>query len=189
MTVDVTTHVGPKRVFFVVGEDSGDRLGASLAKELKATHGEGVAFEGLGGEGLIEQGLTSLFDIEDIAVMGFGPVIARLPTILSRLSKTVDAIIASKPDLVVLIDSPDFTHRVARRVRARAGYPHHRLGLAVGLGVACGPGGGHARLYGPSSGVAAVRGGGPQGTWRPAGHLCRPPAGGSGGRVAPANAG
>ena len=120
MTVDVPTHVGPKRVFFVVGEDSGDRLGASLAKALKARHGNAVAFEGLGGEGLAEQGLTSLFDIEDIAVMGFGPVIARLPTILSRLSKTVDAIIASKPDLVVLIDSPDFTHRVARRVRARA---------------------------------------------------------------------
>lgn len=110
----------PKRVFFVVGEDSGDRLGASLARDLKATHGAGVTFEGLGSEGLAEQGLTSLFDIEDIAVMGFGPVIARLPTIMDRLSKTVDAIIASKPDLVVLIDSPDFTHRVARRVRARA---------------------------------------------------------------------
>lgn len=110
----------PKRIFFVVGEASGDRLGASLASALKAEHGEAVQFEGLGGEGLAEQGLTSLFDIEDIAVMGLGPVIARLPTIFRRLCQTSDAIIASKPDLVVLIDSPDFTHRVAKRVRKHA---------------------------------------------------------------------
>ncbi|MEQ8658032.1 MAG: lipid-A-disaccharide synthase [Hyphomicrobiales bacterium] len=111
------TPQSPKRVFFVVGEASGDRLGASLAAELKATHGDAVAIEGLGGEGLAEHGLTSLFDIEDIAVMGLAPVIARLPLILRRIRQTSDAIIASKPDLVVLIDSPDFTHRVANRVR------------------------------------------------------------------------
>lgn len=62
----------PKRVFFVVGEASGDRLGASLAAELRQGHGDAVTFEGLGGEGLAEQGLDSLFDIEDIAVMGLG---------------------------------------------------------------------------------------------------------------------
>lgn len=110
----------PKRVFFVVGEASGDRLGASLAAELKAMHSDAVTFEGLGGEGLTEQGLTSLFDIEDIAVMGLAPVIARLPLILRRIRQTSDAIIAAKPDLVVLIDSPDFTHRVAKRVRKAA---------------------------------------------------------------------
>ncbi len=110
----------PKRVFFIVGEASGDQLGASLAAELKSTHGDAVTFEGLGGEALQAQGLHSLFDIEDIAVMGLGPVIARLPTILSRIKRTADAIIASKPNLVVLIDSPDFTHRVARRVRSAA---------------------------------------------------------------------
>ncbi|MBO6674397.1 MAG: lipid-A-disaccharide synthase [Rhizobiales bacterium] len=107
----------PKRVFFVVGEASGDRLGASLAAELRQGHGDAVTFEGLGGEGLAEQGLDSLFDIEDIAVMGLAPVVARLPTILRRIKQTADAIIASKPDVVVLIDSPDFTHRVAKRVR------------------------------------------------------------------------
>jgi lipid-A-disaccharide synthase len=115
-----TAEPDPKRVFFVVGEASGDRLGASLAAELKAAHGNGVVFEGLGGEGLAEQGVTSLFDIEDIAVMGLAPVVARLPTILRRIRQTSEAIIASKPDLVVLIDSPDFTHRVARRVRKAA---------------------------------------------------------------------
>lgn len=110
----------PKRIFFVIGEASGDKLGASLAKSLKDTHGDAVAFEGLAGEDLQAAGVTSLFDVEDIAVMGLGPVVARLPTIFRRLSDTVNAILASRPDLVVLIDSPDFTHRVAKRVRAQA---------------------------------------------------------------------
>lgn len=116
----VTPEPKPKRIFFVIGEASGDRLGASLASALKDAHGEAVAFEGLAGEGLKALGVTSLFDIEEIAVMGLGPVVARLPTIFRRLSDTVEAILASKPDLVVLIDSPDFTHRVAKRVRRRA---------------------------------------------------------------------
>lgn len=115
-----TTADRPKRIFFVIGEASGDRLGASLATSLKAAHGEAVAFEGLAGEDLQAAGVRSLFDIEDIAVMGFGPVIARLPTIFRRLSDTVNAIVASRPDLVVLVDSPDFSHRVAKRVRAKA---------------------------------------------------------------------
>ena len=112
--------LAPKRVFFVVGEESGDRLGASLAAELRARHGQHVQFEGLGAEGLAQHGLASIFDIEDIAVMGFAPVIARLPTILQRIGQTQRAILGSKPDLVVLIDSPDFTHRVARAVRRHA---------------------------------------------------------------------
>ncbi|MEM6712558.1 MAG: lipid-A-disaccharide synthase [Pseudomonadota bacterium] len=109
----------PKRIFFVIGEESGDQLGASLAAALRETFGDRVRFEGLGSEGLKAHGLETLFDIEDIAVMGLGPVLARLPTILARMRQTVDAIIASQPDLVVIIDSPDFTHRVAQRVRKR----------------------------------------------------------------------
>ncbi len=110
----------PKRVFFVVGEASGDQLGASLAAELRAQHGNRVTFEGLGAEALQAQGLEPLFDMEDIAVMGIAPVLARLPTILRRIKQTADAIVRARPDLVVLIDSPDFTHRVAKRVRKAA---------------------------------------------------------------------
>jgi lipid-A-disaccharide synthase len=50
--------------------------------------------------------------------MGIGPVIARLPTLLERIRRTADALIAAPPDLLIIVDSPDFTHRVARRVRA-----------------------------------------------------------------------
>ena len=64
------------------------------------------------------EGLKSLFPISDIAVMGILPVLARLPTLMARIRRTAEAIIADRPDVLVIIDSPDFTHRVARRVRA-----------------------------------------------------------------------
>ena len=63
------------------------------------------------------EGLTSLFPLADIAVMGFVPVIKRLPTVLRRIAETARAIVAADPDVLVIIDSPDFTHRVAKRVR------------------------------------------------------------------------
>jgi lipid-A-disaccharide synthase len=63
------------------------------------------------------QGLTSLFPMTDIAVMGIGPVLRRLPTILGHLARTTRAVLASPPDVLVVIDSPDFCHRVGARVR------------------------------------------------------------------------
>ena len=78
-----------------------------------------MAFLGVGGEAMEAEGLKSLFPIADIAVMGIGPVLKRLPTLLARIRETAAAIAAAKPDGLVIIDSPDFTHRVARRVRKR----------------------------------------------------------------------
>ena len=72
---------------------------------------------GLAGPRLAKQGVASLFDLDDIAVMGFTAVAARLPTIVRRVRQTVRDIVKTAPDVVVLIDSPDFTHAVARRVR------------------------------------------------------------------------
>jgi len=69
---------------------------------------------------MLGQGLTSLFPMAEIAVMGILPVIARLPSLLSRIRQTAQAAITARPDALVIIDSPDFTHRVARRVRAAA---------------------------------------------------------------------
>lgn len=72
---------------------------------------------GVGGVEMTREGLASLFPIEDIAVMGLAPVLARLPKILARLAETTRAVVDARPDCLVLIDAPDFTHRVARRVR------------------------------------------------------------------------
>lgn len=113
---------GPARdVFLIAGEESGDQLGMKLMQALRAAARD-VRIRGVGGPGMEGQGLASLFPQTDIAVMGFIPVIARLPTLLRRIRETAEAILAAPPDVLVLIDSPDFTHRVARRVRARL--PH-----------------------------------------------------------------
>jgi lipid-A-disaccharide synthase len=110
--------MSPLRVALVAGEHSGDQLGAKLMRALRDGRAGEIAFLGVGGEAMEAEGLRSLFPISDIAVMGILPVLARLPKILARIRETTDAVIAARPDALVIIDSPDFTHRVARRVRA-----------------------------------------------------------------------
>jgi lipid-A-disaccharide synthase len=111
----------PLTVWIVSGEESGDQLGAKLMRSLKARLGaERLRFGGVGGHAMRQEGLNSLFPLEEIAVMGISAVIARLPAILKRIRMTADAVVAAKPDMLVIIDSPDFTHRVAKAVRQRA---------------------------------------------------------------------
>jgi lipid-A-disaccharide synthase len=113
---------GP-RIFIVAGEASGDALGGALMQALREARAD-VVFQGVGGKAMSSAGLTSLFAMSDISVMGLAPVIARLPTLLSRIDETARAALAAKPDCLVIIDSPDFTHRVARKVkRARPDLP------------------------------------------------------------------
>ena len=88
-------------------------------KVLRQRLGDAVQFEGVGGQSMAREGLVSLFPIEDLSIMGFAAVVKQLPMILRRIRETADAVIAAAPDILVIIDSPDFTHRVARRVRAR----------------------------------------------------------------------
>ncbi|MGV0878160.1 lipid-A-disaccharide synthase [Martelella sp. FLE1502] len=108
------------KIGIVAGEVSGDLLGANLIAALKALHGGPVELVGVGGDGLAGEGLESLFDYSELSIMGFTQVIARLPQLLRRIRQTAEALIAAKPDIIVIIDSPDFTHRVAKRVRAAA---------------------------------------------------------------------
>lgn len=104
------------RIAIVAGEASGDQLGASLISAIRAQGVEVEAF-GVGGDALLAEGLATLFPQSDLAVMGLGPVLRRLPLLLRRIRQTAAAIIAAKPDILVTIDSPDFCKRVARRVR------------------------------------------------------------------------
>ncbi len=112
----------PLKVYFVLGEESGDALGADLLPALMnraQETGRTLEIHGLSGSKLKQLGLNSLFDIEDIAVMGLSAVLARLPKIVRRVYQTVADIVAIKPDVILLIDSPDFTHAVAKRVRRK----------------------------------------------------------------------
>jgi lipid-A-disaccharide synthase len=110
----------PFHVFFVAGEDSGDRLGAALMQALRHRRGSAVRFSGVGGAQMVAQGLSSLFPLGDLAIVGFAAIPLRLSKILRRIRETADAVIAARPDVLVIIDSPEFTHRVARRVRESA---------------------------------------------------------------------
>ena len=105
------------RVALVAGEPSGDQLGFKLMRALGEQAAGGVDFLGVGGEAMAVEGLNSLFPLADVAVMGVLPVIKRLPALLDRIRRAAAAIVAARPDALVVIDSPDFTHRVARRVR------------------------------------------------------------------------
>ncbi len=107
----------PLRIALVAGEHSGDQLGFKLMRALHEALPGGVTFLGVGGEAMEAEGFRSLFPMSDIAVMGILPVLARLPTVLKRIRETAQDIVAARPDGLVIIDSPDFTHRVARRVR------------------------------------------------------------------------
>ena len=112
----------PLHVCVVTGEESGDALAASIVAALRravATERE-LHLTGVGGARLEALGLRSLFPLEDIAVMGITAVLARLPLIMRRIAQTADHVVAARPDLLLLVDSPDFTHRVAKGVRARA---------------------------------------------------------------------
>lgn len=101
----------------VAGEVSGDMLGADLVRALKAQYGGRVELFGVGGEQLTAEGLTSLFDYSELSIMGFTQVLKKLPQLILRIKETANAIIAARPDALLIIDSPDFTHRVAKRVR------------------------------------------------------------------------
>ena len=107
------------RIWLVAGEDSGDQLGAKLMRALREA-APGATFGGVGGEAMAEAGFVSLFPLDDVAVMGYLPVLARARTLLRRIRETADDVIAARPDALVIIDSPGFTHAVAKRVRKAA---------------------------------------------------------------------
>jgi lipid-A-disaccharide synthase len=110
----------PLSIHLVAAEESGDALGASLARALHARAGGALELAGVGGRAMAAAGIFSPFAIDDLSIIGFTAIPRRLPTILRRIRETADGIIAARPDALVIIDSPDFTHRVARRVRSHA---------------------------------------------------------------------
>lgn len=106
-------------IFLIAAEESGDRLGAGLIKVLRERLGPGLKIVGVGGRHMAEQGMRSLVPIDELAIIGFMAIPKRLPVILRRIREATDEVLKQRPDVLVIIDSPDFTHRVARRVRAR----------------------------------------------------------------------
>jgi lipid-A-disaccharide synthase len=114
----MTADAPARTIYFVVGESSGDALGADLMDHL-ARMEQRVDFIGLAGPKMQARGMQTLFDISRISVMGISDVLARLPSLANRIRHTASDICRIQPDAVVLIDSPEFAFRVARRVKRK----------------------------------------------------------------------
>ena len=104
-------------IYLIAGEQSGDVLGARLMQALTAMR-PAISFAGIGGGGMAAQGLSSLFPIRSLALMGLLEVVPKLFELRGLLQRTVADIEARRPDVVVTIDSPGFTLRVLRALRS-----------------------------------------------------------------------
>jgi lipid-A-disaccharide synthase len=115
------TTARPLRVFVIAAEESSELLAASgLAAISRQLGGRALELTGVGGPRLEALGLRSIFLATDIQLMGVSAVLRHLPRLVRRLSQATDAVLASAPDLLLTVDVPDFSLRVARRVRAAA---------------------------------------------------------------------
>ncbi|MBQ8870080.1 MAG: lipid-A-disaccharide synthase [Alphaproteobacteria bacterium] len=106
------------KVYLIAGEPSGDLLGSRLMRAMIAKNPE-TEFYGIGGETMQQEGLNSLFDISELAVMGLFEVLPSLPKILKRFSQTVEDIKKIKPDVVITIDSWSFSSRIHKLIRKK----------------------------------------------------------------------
>jgi lipid-A-disaccharide synthase len=110
----------PLKIAIIAGEESGDLLGADIVRALQRVNGREIRLVGTGGRHLQELGLSPLFDAGEIALMGVSAILRDLPRLIRRIGQSARAIVAEKPDCLITIDSPDFTLRVAKKVRAQA---------------------------------------------------------------------
>jgi lipid-A-disaccharide synthase len=107
------------RVFIIAGEPSGDKLGAALMEGLRSLAPD-VQFTGIGGARMIESGLSSLFPMEDISIMGISEILSQYRFLKRRIAQTAETIVADAPDVLITIDLPEFSLRVAKLVKQKS---------------------------------------------------------------------
>lgn len=114
------THNASPLIMLVAGEPSGDALGGQLIEGLKQLTDGNVRVIGVGGPAMRAEGLQSLYPLDDTSVMGLREVVPRIPRILARVRQAAEFAAKMRPDITITIDSPDFTHRVAKAIRRLA---------------------------------------------------------------------
>ncbi|MEM7693532.1 MAG: lipid-A-disaccharide synthase [Pseudomonadota bacterium] len=107
----------PLKIAVIAGEVSGDELSAALMAAVNARRA--VEWRGVGGPAMEAEGLSPIFAMEAIAVNGFDAIVRRLPALLRRIDEAARAVVDFAPDVLLIVDAPEFTHRVAKRVRRR----------------------------------------------------------------------
>jgi len=107
----------PASVYIITGEHSGDALGAKLMASLRARSDRVLTFEGLGGHAMQREGLTPLYPLDEVTVMGPVAILKAYPRLRRRALEVVADALARRPDLVIIIDAPEFTHPIAKRIR------------------------------------------------------------------------
>ena len=105
-----------KKVFVLTGEPSGDKLASTVIKSLKLENSE-IEYLSVGGTHLNSLGVKSIFDLKEITYLGFTSVLFNIFKIRAKINKTIDEIIKFNPDILFSVDSPDFTLRVAEKVK------------------------------------------------------------------------
>ena len=107
------------KIVVITGEESGDQLGASLLIALEKIYDQKLDVFGIGGKALEERGLKKFYDISEINVMGIVEVVPKIFNIKKIINNTVDKILEINPDIVLTIDSPDFTLRIAKKLKKK----------------------------------------------------------------------
>ena len=106
-----------KKIFILCGEPSGDKLASKVITKLKILNSN-IEYLSVGGESLKSLGIKSIYDLKEITYLGFTKVLLNIFKINNKINKTVKAILEFKPDILFTVDSPDFTLRVAERVKS-----------------------------------------------------------------------
>jgi len=107
-----------KKIFVLTGEPSGDKLAATVISRLKLLNPE-IQYLSVGGTHLKNLGIKSIYDLKEITYLGFTSVLFNIFKIKSKINKTVEEIIKFNPDILLSVDSPDFTLRVAEKVKSK----------------------------------------------------------------------
>ena len=105
-----------KKIFILTGEPSGDKLGSTVISQLIRTNPD-IEYLSVGGEHLNSLGIKSIFDLKEITYIGFTSILLNIFKIKNKINKTVEEIIRFNPDILFSVDSPDFTLRVAEKVK------------------------------------------------------------------------
>ncbi len=105
-----------KKIFILTGEPSGDKLASTIISKLKYINSE-IEYLSVGGSNLKKLGINSIYDLKEITYLGFTSVILNIFKIKKKINQTVDEIIKFNPDILFSVDSPDFTLRVAEKVK------------------------------------------------------------------------